>query len=117
MNSSNQGRTPVYDTALKVAVSVEYLTSNLSKRELGKKYGLSAKTVDGFVSWYRKRHVTKAEDTVDTSVADNLNAKQLSQQLKEANLKIAGLEMLIEVARKELGIDIIKKPGTKQSLK
>ena len=117
MKTSKGGRTPVYDNTLKVAVSVEYLTSNLSKSELGKKYGLSAKTVDGFVRWYRKKYAAKADESVDNPVADNLNAKQLSQQLKEANLKIAGLEMLIEVARKELGIDIVKKPGTKQSLK
>jgi transposase len=117
MRTSNQGRTPLYDNALKVAVSVEYLTSNLSKSELGKKYGLSVKTVDGFVRWYRKKYSAKADEAIDDTVSDNLNAKQLSQQLKEANLKIAGLEMLIEVARKELGIDIVKKPGTKQSFK
>jgi hypothetical protein len=39
----------------------------------------------------------------------------MSKQLKEANLKIAGLEMLIETAHKELGVDMVKKPGTKQS--
>lgn len=117
MNTNKVGRTPVYDNALKVAVSVEYLTSNLSKNELGKKYGLSAKTVDGFVRWYRKRYAAKADEAVDNTVPDSLDAKQLSQQLKEANLRIAGLEMLIEVAHKELGIDIVKKPGTKQSYK
>ena len=34
--------------------------------------------------------------------------------LKEANLKIAALEMLIENAGKELGVDLVKKLGTKQ---
>lgn len=40
--------------------------------------------------------------------------QSLAKQLKEANLKIAGLQILIETAQKELGIDIAKKPGTKQ---
>jgi hypothetical protein len=54
-----------------------------------------------------------------SSVTQGVTAgeKELSQQLKEANLKIAGLQMLIEIAQKELGIDIVKKPGTKQSSK
>jgi len=50
-------------------------------------------------------------------MAEVVTDKQLSKQLQEANLKIAGLEMLIETAQKELGVDIVKKYGTKQSLK
>jgi hypothetical protein len=41
--------------------------------------------------------------------------KDLQNQLDAANLKVEALERLIEVARRELGIDILKKPGTKQS--
>ena len=37
--------------------------------------------------------------------------------LKEANLKVTALEMLIENASKELGVDLIKKFGTKQPKK
>jgi len=43
------------------------------------------------------------------------NKEQISKQLKQANLKIAGLEMLIETVQKELGVDFVKKPGTKRS--
>jgi hypothetical protein len=43
--------------------------------------------------------------------------KSLTHQLKDANLRIAGLEMMIEIAQKELGIDIRKKSGTKRSQK
>jgi transposase-like protein len=118
MQLKKQGRTPIYENALKVAVAREYLTSNYSYSFLAKKYDLpGAKTVDGFVRWYRKIYsVTPGEPVKDTGpVADNSNEKQISKQLKQANLKIAGLEMLIETAHKELGIDIVKKPGTKQS--
>ena len=47
-------------------------------------------------------------------VSTDPEKKQLLKQLKDANLKVAGLEMLIESAQKELGIDIVKKSGTKQ---
>jgi hypothetical protein len=40
---------------------------------------------------------------------------ETDKALKEAHLKIAALEMLIENAGKELGVDLVKKPGTKQS--
>lgn len=120
MKTNKPGRTPMYDNAFKIAVSREYLTSNLSKGALAKKYGLSSGTIDGFVRWYKKHYSIQVDEVVkDTvsSVPEGLNAKELSEQLKQANLKIAGLEMLIETAQKELGIDIIKKSGTKQSLK
>ena len=118
MQLKKQGRTPIYENALKVAVAREYLTSNSSYRFLAKKYDLPGpKTVNGFVRWYKKTSSVKPDAPVkDTgSVPDNSNENQISKQLKEANLKIAGLEMLIATAQKELGIDIIKKPGTKQS--
>jgi hypothetical protein len=55
--------------------------------------------------------VTKIEQPVVSSDPDK---EQILKQLKDANLKVTGLEMLIETAQKELGIDIVKKPGTKQ---
>ncbi len=41
--------------------------------------------------------------------------RQLERALEDANLKILGLETIINVAEKDLKIDIRKKPGTKQS--
>ena len=120
MQLKKQGRTPIYENALKVAVAREYLTSNYSYSYLAKKYNLPGpKTADGFVRWYKKNYSVNPGGPVKDSgpVGDHANEKQISQQLKQANLKIAGLEMLIETAQKELGIDIVKKPGTKQSYK
>lgn len=118
MDTNKRGRTPVYDNAFKVAVSREYLTSNYSYSSLAKQHNLPGpKTVEGFVRWYKKHYGPDMNQPVKVQslASEGLNEKQLSGQLKEANLKIAGLEMLIETAQKELGIDIVKKPGTKQS--
>lgn len=41
----------------------------------------------------------------------------LQQQLQEAQLKIAALEIMIEIAEKQYKIEIRKKPGAKQSPK
>ena len=118
MNTNKQGRIPTYDTRLKIAIAREYLTSNLGYGALAKKYGLpGADTVRFFVKWYKTYYAEDLNnaDKHEQPVADNSNNKQIYRQLKQANLKIAGLQMLIETAQKELGIDIVKKPGTKRS--
>lgn len=118
MNTKKHGRTPTYDNAFKIAIAREYLTGNLGYGALAKKYNLPlAKTTEWFVKWYKKNYAEDLQlpDKPAEPSADSSNNKQISKQLKEANLKISGLEMLIETAQKELGIDIVKKPGTKQS--
>ena len=40
MNKNNDGRSPVYEHSLKVAVAREYLTSSMGYSVLSKKYGL-----------------------------------------------------------------------------
>jgi len=120
MNTNKQGRTPTYDNGFKIAIAREYLTGNSGYGALAKKYGLAGSdTVRHFVKWYKTHYAEDLNnaDKQEQPVPGSSNEKQASKQLKEANLKIAGLEMLIETAQKELGIDIIKKAGTKQSLK
>jgi transposase-like protein len=117
MNNNKEGRKPIYENSLKVAVAREYLTTNLSSRDLALKYNLvRADTVRHFVKWYRS-HYPESLDSNPQPLNNSSGDQNLSEQLKEANLKIAGLEMMIEIAQKELGIDIVKKSGTKQSLK
>lgn len=54
----------------------------------------------------------KTEQPVST---DSGQVHQLQQQLAEAQLKIAALNTLIDVAEQHLKIDIRKKPGARQS--
>jgi len=118
MNTKREGRAPIYKNAFKIVVAREYITGNQGYGMLAKKYGLpDARTVAWFVKWYKKNYPEGVQQPgkIEEPVADDPDQEQLSQRLKEANLKIAGLEMLIETAQKELGIDIVKKPGTKQS--
>lgn len=108
-----QGREPIYDPALKVAVAREYLTSSLGYGRLAKKYGLKISTVSFFVRWYKENYEhLKTGD----GASQSLDSPQPGQ-LHDANLKITALELLIENASKELGVDLVKKFGTKQSHK
>ena len=115
-SNSKAGRTSKYAAAFKITVAREYLTSSLGYGEIAKKYGIARPTIVFFVKWYRKKYpdgviIEKAEGTSEQ------RPMPLAKELKQANLKISGLEMLIEIAEKELGIDIIKKFGAKQSKK
>jgi transposase-like protein len=110
-NLKKQGKPVIYDNSLKVAIAREYLTSDLGCGKLGAKYGLSLNTVRHFVRWYK----TKYPDGIVLEQTPVPRQSDPDKALKEANLKIAALEMLIENAGKELGIDLVKKPGTKQS--
>ena len=111
MNKLNQVSTPIYENNLKIAVARDYLTSDLGAGKLGVKYGLSANTVQWFVKWYREKY----PDGLVPEQPASPKTTDTDKALKEANLKIAALEMLIENAGKELGIDLVKKLGTKQS--
>jgi len=120
MNTNKQGRPSLYAESLKIAVATEYLTGNLGYGALAAKYKLAGSIVRNMVDWY-KRHYPDADrrtiikDQAMPALTQPANNRDLEKQLEEANLKIAGLQMLIAIAQKELGVDIIKKPGTKQS--
>ena len=114
-----RGRDPVYDAAFKIAVATEYLTGSLGYLKLARKHNLpSAATVRFFVKWYKTNYSTTARDN-ETDTADNQDAaspdQSMVEELKAARLKIAALETMISIASKELGIDITKKAGAKQS--
>jgi transposase-like protein len=126
MNTSKSGRPTIFDNALKVAVAREYLTSDLGSGALARKYNLpSADTVHWFVRWYKRKYpgsedpaLVNSKDSEGQSGSGGSHADpEIVSKLDQANLKIAGLEMLIEIAQKELGIDIVKKSGTKKSSK
>jgi transposase-like protein len=58
---------------------------------------------------------TKASVVKPSTEDDEDEVKRLKQQLADANLKIAALNTLIDVAEEQLKIKIRKKPGAKQS--
>lgn len=99
-----------YASQLKIAVAREYLTSDLGYKGLGIKYGISKSSVCDFVKWYREKY---GDGIVEGPVAVGVD----KTPMEEADLKITALEMLIANASKELGVDLVKKFGTKQPKK
>ncbi len=112
-----RGREDVYAPSLKIAIAREYLTSSLGFVKLAKKYDLPGEaTVRHFLRWYRQKYPDgQTEETPGLTQTEAPPAGH--KELSEANLKITALEMLIENAGKELGVDLVKKFGTKQPKK
>jgi len=122
MSSNHQeGRPPVHENSFKIMVAREYLSSKLGYGKLGDKYNLSIATVRHFVRWYKQKYPSGQDTelsttgTVQQPLAISTEVEELRKQLQQSNLKAAAYELLLENARKELGIDIVKKFGTKQS--
>jgi transposase-like protein len=124
------GAPAIYAEKDKIAIAREYLTGTLSHSQLAAKYGIENKeTVRHFVYWYKKHYpdseiigsssaaAAQVAQTSQQARPTSKESKDKDKQLQEAHLKIAALEMLIANAKKELGIDLIKKSGTKQSNK
>ena len=116
---NRSGKVPIYDESLKIAAAREYLTSDLSYGKVAKKYQLkNSDVVKWFVKWYRRHHGTElsvsSTSPPSQSSSEPVQVKELQKQLRDANLKIAALEIMIELTEKDLGIDIRKKGGTKQ---
>ena len=104
-----------YEPGFKIAVARDYLEGKLGYGKIACKYQIPRATVCTFVQWYKKTYPEHAlSDTSLLPVVSTVDAKSLSKALELAQLKIASLEMMIEKAKKELDIDIVKKYGTKQ---
>ena len=119
--SSKTGRNSKYPVSFKRQVVREVMMENLSNREAMSRFNISS---PGLVSyWYKKYssdiQVLNEEDEMKKADKKALSSEQkkiqeLERALQEANMKITGLEMMIDIAEEELKIEIRKKPGSKQ---
>ena len=120
-NKGKPGRKFSRDMAFIRAVVREYETSALSITELARKHGLGTTQVQKWVARFSSQEPEEtlvpmpmtAEEQKQVEALKRQN-EELLKKLELANLKITGLEMMIDIAEDELKLDIRKKPGTKQ---
>jgi transposase-like protein len=114
---SKGGRLTIYEDSFKILVAREYLTGEFSMLQVAKKHGLSESTMYHFMRWYKKQELVVKEEPQSSSLtAPSLkHSIALAKELAYAKLKITALELLISNAEREMGVDIVKKPGTKPS--
>src|SRR5882724_5769486 len=121
---------------IKNEVVKEYLIDGIPYRALAKKYGVSRSTINKWVLVYQGIHdLPRSNKQISYDlqqktlgkkskqpVAEHLSELKkkvslLEKQLEWEKLKTHALDTLINVAERELHIEIRKKPGTKQSEK
>jgi hypothetical protein len=104
----------------KVAMMIieDHRIQGLSYRILATKYGLNRADIHRIVMSKASKKVEKAEPPIVTvrevaAMPDDID--QLKEELRQARLKIELQDLMLDIASKELGVDIRKKSGTKQS--
>lgn len=113
MNTRKKKKRPdKYHANLKIAIAQEYLTTELGYSSLSKKYSIPASTIKDFITWYTEKYTSGMEQAAAES-SEVIN----NEQQRDGDLRVIALQMLIENASKELGVDIVKKFGTKQPKK
>lgn len=119
-------RNKFFSDELKLKVATEYINSDITREELMSKYGF---TGGGNIDrWIRQFGLKKPSDEEAIQLYEmskfrekpkseqelEKRIKELEKQLEYANLKAKALDTMIDIAAKELDIQIRKKSGPKQ---
>lgn len=93
----------------------DYEVLRLSYRTLGKKYGVGHSRIYRMIKSNQKKQAKgKAEKVIqEDDLPDDIVV--LKEALRKEKLKNELLNAVIDIASKELGVDIRKKSGTRQS--
>ena len=113
-----------YSPAIVRAVLYDVQTSSQTLAQIAAKYGLPKGSGSMISKWVKKYssdfsamkelQPTAANTDFMLSAAKIVREKELQKQLEEARRKIICLETMIDIAEREIGVDIRKKSGTKQ---
>lgn len=108
-----------YGLAFKFKVVNEVECGIISKDGAKYKYGIAGNST--VLNWCRQygrlkheKKFTIMKKTQRKEPSTEQRIQDLEKTLERAQLKIAGLESMIHIAEKKLGIEIKKKSGTKQ---
>ncbi|PKP35372.1 MAG: hypothetical protein CVT98_10205 [Bacteroidetes bacterium HGW-Bacteroidetes-15] len=116
-----RGRKSQHDLVFKQKVAREYMNGDCSYQQLSVQYGVGRPTICRWVKrFYSELSVSEPTSTEMTDTEKKeLEALQrqnaeLKKKLEYADLKAIAFETMIDIAEKQFGIAIKKKPGTKQ---
>jgi len=95
---------------------------NLSMPQVAQKHHITSHQLKGWVKRFSADlseeittiPVLTEKESQDQQLLKKQN-EELAQKLAQAQMKITGLELMIDIAEEQLNIDIRKKSGTKQS--
>jgi transposase-like protein len=116
----------IYTDDFKLMVVQDYLSSGISKEELKRKYNFTG--CNNIYRWIRKFGLSKASEdqkelhrvmskvkqktTLEQSL--ELKIKKLEEDLKREQFRSKAFSTMIDIAERELKVDIRKKSGAKR---
>lgn|SRR5690606_16244503 len=112
-----------YPEELKKRIVQEVQSGRLSQRAAERNYLISRKTIDSWITQFSLLPLIPKEFTHKPMTEPNESSKikalskqilELQRALEKANLKIDGLQTMIQVSEEELKIKIRKKSGAKR---
>lgn len=116
-----RGRKSQHPVAFKKKVAQEYVNGDRSYGQLSVQYGVRRDTLCRWVKQFYGELSSIQPTQADMTEAEQKELEALKKQNEElkkkleyADMKATALEILIDVAEKQLGIDIKKKAGTKR---
>ncbi|HWZ14538.1 MAG TPA: hypothetical protein VNW95_04810 [Mucilaginibacter sp.] len=103
------------DEKLAAHIINEHLTKGTSHRKLARKYGVDRTYIYRMLK--KNQHKQESQEREPEKAYPELgdDIKLLKEELRKARLKIELQDLMIDIASKELGVDIRKKSGTRQS--
>ena len=116
-----KGRKGQHTLAFKLNVAKDYVNGDRSMQQVAEHYGVKTDNVFTWVHRFYDELSGEKETTKEMTEAEQKELQALKKQNEElkkkleyADMKATALEIMIDIAEKQLGIDIKKKPGTKQ---
>lgn len=94
----------------------EYELGTIGYRSLAKKYRISASTVCRMIKANKKnqlKSIAPHPESEEDKLPDDV--KVLKEEIRKLKLKVELQDLIIDISSKELGVDLRKKPGTRQS--
>lgn len=121
--TKSSGRRSRYGVLERKRIAQEYLSSDCSYEDLGRKYGLDRTSIRNYVKEFRDSlgiksdlgKMSKSEQEEKDALQKRI--KELEQQLADARLKAEALDVMIDIAEDMFEVDIRKKYGSQQQKK
>jgi len=110
----------MHSKTLREKIVKEYLLGDSKYAILSSKYGVSISSICLWVKSYKSMNSGKQKKKYNIKpkeVSKGLESSVLESKIRELELENALLKKIIELAEVELGVEITKKSGTKQSTK
>lgn len=121
-NESEKQKKPHYSWFLRRQVALEYLEGNKTLQQLSEAYGIPHQSISRWARDYAK-DLSKKKDRI---LIDMTNEEQkqyealkqqseaLKKELEFAQMKTKAMEIIMDLAKEEYGIDLRKNSGAKQ---